>query len=432
MKQTYLPTLVVVGAGPRALALHVRARCCAELGLPSLKVVLLESHSVGAHWSGHSGFTDGLRALVTLPEHDLGFPYRSNNLPLDRAISRYSWHSFLVANRLLANWVDSGRAAPSHGLFAKYLNWAAGDSAARVCHAVVEEGGISKVGNAWRVSYRDPATRQRKRIHAQGLVITGPGTPRKLIGMQPDHPTITDGNSFWLPPCISQFRRFEEGLVAVIGSGDTAASVICALLDILPRHSEVGIHHYTKGAVTKTEGIAARQRISDPAGWSDLPPEERNRILGHTQRGVTSRDLQDRIERDPNVSRLSGMVRDAVVEGNRVRLIIRDRDGQTHTSPPYRRTIVATGFRRWTFERLFADISQFPWVEQRGDDWENEKERQLADRMDTDLSFKPAGVPKLYVPALAGAQCGPGFENLGCLGLMSQRILDSVLEYSRR
>jgi mycobactin lysine-N-oxygenase len=35
--------------------------------------------------------------------------------------------------------------------------------------------------------------------------------------------------------------------------------------------------------------------------------------------------------------------------------------------------------------------------------------------------------PRLHIPGLAGVSQGPGFANLGCLGLLSDRVLAAFL-----
>ena len=47
---------------------------------------------------------------------------------------------------------------------------------------------------------------------------------------------------------------------------------------------------------------------------------------------------------------------------------------------------------------------------------------ELEDKIDLDLSI--AGLsPPLHLPLLAGLAQGPGFPNLSCLGLLSDRVL---------
>ncbi len=70
-------TLLIIGAGPKALAIHVRAKVLRDLGYDSPHVAIIERTEVGANWAGKVGFMDGSPPLVTSPERDVGFPYKS-------------------------------------------------------------------------------------------------------------------------------------------------------------------------------------------------------------------------------------------------------------------------------------------------------------------------------------------------------------------
>src|SRR5438046_2740436 len=106
--------LLVVGAGPKALALLTKARCLRESGwgeVPQI-VVLERKRTAGANWSGAGGYTDGTPHLDTPPEKDLGFPY-GTEYDNDRSLVstgmlRYSWTNFLVGTGQIADWVDRG------------------------------------------------------------------------------------------------------------------------------------------------------------------------------------------------------------------------------------------------------------------------------------------------------------------------------------
>lgn len=77
--------------------------------------------------------------------------------------------------------------------------------------------------------------------------------------------------------------------------------------------------------------------------------------------------------------------------------------------------IVAPGFDGHWFERLLGDEARRRLADARaGDDLER--------RVGLDLSV--AGLePPLHLPVLAGLAQGPGFPNLSCLGLLSDRVL---------
>ena len=50
----------------------------------------------------------------------------------------------------------------------------------------------------------------------------------------------------------------------------------------------------------------------------------------------------------------------------------------------------------------------------------------LQERMGHDLAVSEV-FPKLFLPGLAGLTQGPGFPNLSCLGLLSDRVLGADL-----
>src|SRR5690606_324937 len=70
-------TLLVIGAGPKALAVAAKARVLSDLGLPAPRIVVIDQHAVAANWLPLGGWTDGRHRLGTSPEKDIGFPYRS-------------------------------------------------------------------------------------------------------------------------------------------------------------------------------------------------------------------------------------------------------------------------------------------------------------------------------------------------------------------
>ena len=65
--------LVVVGAGPKGVAIALRAAMLTECNRRSLKVVLVDQHGVGANWTAVGGWTDGKHRLGTPPKKDVGY-----------------------------------------------------------------------------------------------------------------------------------------------------------------------------------------------------------------------------------------------------------------------------------------------------------------------------------------------------------------------
>jgi mycobactin lysine-N-oxygenase len=56
-----MPTLAVVGAGPKGIAIAAKARALAAAGLGAPRVMLVDQSVVAGNWSGRQGYTGGLR-----------------------------------------------------------------------------------------------------------------------------------------------------------------------------------------------------------------------------------------------------------------------------------------------------------------------------------------------------------------------------------
>src|SRR5947207_4297638 len=70
-------TLLVLGAGPKAVSIAAKRHMLAKLGYPVPHLHIIDRQGVASHWSGQAGFTDGNQFLGTRPEKDIGFPYLS-------------------------------------------------------------------------------------------------------------------------------------------------------------------------------------------------------------------------------------------------------------------------------------------------------------------------------------------------------------------
>ena len=59
MRNAERKTLTVIGAGPKGIAVAVKAKVLEEFGFPVDRVILIEKNGVAAHWSGEFGYTNG-------------------------------------------------------------------------------------------------------------------------------------------------------------------------------------------------------------------------------------------------------------------------------------------------------------------------------------------------------------------------------------
>lgn len=230
--------------------------------------------------------------------------------------------------------------------------------------------------------------------------------------------------------------REKEG--ATVGSGDTAASVVVALLNNVRFPEQVSIDIFCRKGMlyTRNESLGDFKLWGNPTGWDGIPWDGRMDFIWRTERGVCSSIFKVRIDAAQNVRILPGMVREARMRGTNVRLTIQDEAGNRRLDDNYKRVVVAIGFRRWAFQTLFRDQSIFPIFDKKkyGDKWEKRKEEEMSKRIREDLSYEcdKFDEPRLFLPTLAAFNCGPGFSNLGCLGSVSERIIDSCIAPIRK
>ena len=70
-------TLLVVGAGPKAVAIAAKRHMLAKLGYPTPLLRIIDRQGMATHWTCRAGFTDSHQLLGTRPEKEIGFPYLS-------------------------------------------------------------------------------------------------------------------------------------------------------------------------------------------------------------------------------------------------------------------------------------------------------------------------------------------------------------------
>ena len=412
-------TLAVIGAGPKAIAVAAKAAELRDMGVDVPDVVVVERSGVGANWQPVGGWTDGQHRLGTSPEKDVGFPYRSTLVPrrnaeLDERMTRHSWQAYLIASAQFAEWVDRGRPAPTHSGWSRYLRWVADNVGMTVL--ADEVVGIDVRDDRWALR----ATRQT--VQADGLMITGPGQAHRCI--LPHDPRVLSIAQFWSRAAGRELIAADR--VAVIGGGETAAS----MLNELFRHrvSTITVISPQVTLFTRGEGFFENTLFSDPTDWTSLTLAERRDAFARTDRGVFSARVQDALLADDRIRHLRGRVAHAVARDERIRLTLSaNRSGEAlETVHGFDLVIDGSGADAMWFTPLFSqearDLLELGLgVPLAGD--------VLEESIGVDLAV--SGVtPKLFLPGLAGLMQGPGFPNLSCLGLLSDRVLGA--RYPRR
>jgi mycobactin lysine-N-oxygenase len=409
-------TLAVVGAGAKAVAVAAKAAELRDMGVDVPDVIAVERTAVAANWQARGGWTDGQHRLGTGPEKDVGFPYRSSLVPqrnaeLDERMVRHSWQSYLIATAQFAEWVDRGRPAPTHRRWSQYLRWVADNVAMTVIPG--EVGRIAIEEDKWALHTQNAV------VKADAVMITGPGQAERSI--LPGDPRVLSIAQFWKLAAGHEVIAAER--VAVIGGGETAAS----MLNELFRHrvSTITVISPQVTLFTRGEGFFENTLFSDPTGWSSLTLAERRDALARTDRGVFSARVQDALLADDRIRHLRGRVAHAVALDDRIRLTLSTNRGSENLETVHGFDLVIDGSGAdalWFVPLLGQDARDLIELGLGGPLTGD----ALQESIGYDLSL--TGVtPKLFLPSLSGLTQGPGFPNLSCLGLLSDRILGSDL-----
>jgi mycobactin lysine-N-oxygenase len=416
-------TVIVIGAGPKALALATKRAVLKKLGCPVPKLVVVDRRGVAAAWSGESGLTDGSPLLGTPPEKDVGFPYRSTgwgdlNAKVDEEMMAYSWHRYLMSTGRYADWVDRGRPEPTHRIWAGYLRWVGQRVELELVVDEIRE--ICIRDDRWLVSCGRHEDGSRHEITGEGLVITGTGAPVRIPGQPRQHRRVMDGNTFWTR--VKQFSHLHRPVsTAVVGTGETAAAIVVALIEALHSRSSIEIISSSGVPYSRGESFEESRLFSSPGSeWEHLTEHHRREFMQRTDRGVFSLRAQQIIDRADNVRSLAGQV--TKIGASDEHVVVKVRYGDEVELAAYDYVIVAIGFDPLSFGGLFDEHARQGMQAAVGR-WDKQSvERAIG----PDLGIHGFR-PRLHLPMLAGVAQGPGFPNLSCLGLGSDRILASYV-----
>ena len=403
-----MPTLAVMGAGPKGIAIAAKARALAAAGLDVPRVVLVDRGPVAGNWTGRQGYTDGRLPLGTPAEKDIGYPYPDSwgaaSAAVTAAMTGYSWQQHLIRHGMYADWVDRGRLRPTHREWSGYLREVADRADAEVVRGEVT--GLDTDGERWQLTIAPGET-----LWADGVVCTGAGPPIRVTGQPGQHPRVLDGRSYWqhtqaADPPVAQS-------VCVIGSGETAASVVISLLKSSAKRSTIDVVTSRGILYSRGESYHENRFYSDPGDWPRLAETHRREFLERTDRGVFSQQAEAVLNAAHGFRTLAG--RAVRIEAGQRQVVVTIEYGSELERIAYDLVVVAIGFQARWFEQLLGEEARQRFGSAlAGED--------LDRRIEVDLSV--AGLrPPLHLPWLAGLAQGPGFPNLSCLGLLSDRIL---------
>jgi mycobactin lysine-N-oxygenase len=316
----------------------------------------------------------------------------------------YSWQRHLITHGVYADWVDRGRLRPTHRQWSSYLREVAERAEAEI--VVGEVVGLEVDGERWRL-----ALEPGEAIWADGVVFTGAGPPIRVAGQPQQHPRVLDGRSYWLPRRAPGQQVAQS--VCVIGSGETAASVVISLLTKSHKRSTIDLLTSRGVLYSRGESYDENRFYSDPGDWPRLAESHRREFLERTDRGVFSLQAEAILNQSRGFRTLAG--RAVAIEAGERQVVVTIEYGNERERVAYDFVVVAIGFEARWFEGLLGGEAR-----RRLDS--GLAGAELERRIELDLSV--AGLsPPLHLPLVAGLAQGPGFPNLSCLGLLSDRIL---------
>jgi mycobactin lysine-N-oxygenase len=423
--------LLIVGAGAKAAAIAAKVHAINTLGLGELSVTIVEKTEPAASWLGRNGMTSGEEPLAIPPIKDVGFPYQSHRQfgeagdAIDAAILPFSWQRLAIERGEYAPWVNSGSPSVRHRDYGEYLGWVLSRAtegislhSGRVTGVSLGEEGGWEVEVAERGRPSDP-----RRHRGRALVLTGPGVHREF-----PHDPVAEPRLFHCDSRRDEFARVpaeRECEVAIVGGGESALSALVFLRAFRPL---ARLTVYTPMLpLSRGESFLENRVFADPddVEWSSQDLQMRRDFVKHCDRGVFDAGGLAKIADDERCSFVTGRVVHVSAEAGEERVSLEFETPGGVVGKPYEFVVNCTGFDLLAQLRgLFPETVRAEVERQAGPLWD----RPPGTEVRIGRALELAGMrPLLHIPGLAGLSQGPGFANLGSLGLLANRILQPLL-----
>jgi len=425
--------LLIVGAGAKAAAIAAKVHVVNQLGLGPLAVTIVEKTEPAASWLGRNGMTSGEEPLAIPPIKDIGFPYQSFKQfgaswgdAIDAALLPFSWQRHAIQRGEYAGWVNSDQPSVRHRDYGAYLRWVLehATDGVRIYSGRVEAVTIEDDPERWSITVAERGEETDPEHHVGGaLLLTGPGVHRAL-----PHDPRAAPRIFHCDSNRSEFARIpaeEEVEIAILGGGESALSALILLRAFRPR---ARITVFTPMLpLSRGESFLENRVFADPddVTWDRLDQQMRRDFVKHTDRGVF--DVG-------NIATLAGD-RQASFELGRALHASAARDGAAVTleyeapegvvAAEFDYLVNCTGFDLLAQLRgLFSDEVRAVVEREAGQVWDTPPGTEVP--IGRALELRGLS-PRLHIPGLGGLSQGPGFANLGCLGLTANRMLAPLL-----
>ncbi len=428
--------ILIVGAGAKAAAIGAKVHVVNSLGLAEISMTVIEKTEPAASWLGRNGMTSGEEPLAIPPIKDIGFPYQSSRQfgalgdEIDAALLPFSWQRFAMERHEYAAWVNSGSPSVMHRDYGEYLGWVLERATEGVS---IYDGRVTEVSLAddrdlWQVEVAERGRPEDPERHfGRNLVLTGPGVHRHF----PHDPDV-ESRVFHCDSRREELERVpvdEEVEIAIVGGGESALSALVFLRDLRPKARLIVFTPTLP--LSRGESFLENRVFADPdnVGWEHLDEETRRDFVKHCDRGVFDQTVLARIADDDHLSFIAGRaVHVSLSDDGEGAQLEFDSPSEGMRSERYDFVVNCTGFDLLRQLRgLFPDAVRDQVEEQCGPLWDRPPKTEVP--IGRALELKDVH-PRLHIPGLGGLSQGPGFANLGSLGLLANRVLHPLLDES--
>jgi mycobactin lysine-N-oxygenase len=422
--------MVIVGAGAKAAAIASKVHVINSLGWGPIEMTIIEATEPASSWSGRNGLTSGSEPLAVTPVKDIGFPYQSHQVfgrdgdAIDRGMAAFSWQQFLISERRYSRWVDAGSPAVQHREYGQYLTWVLSQATEGV---TLVRGRVSEISldgreDRWLVDVAESSAAPR--YSCEALTLTGPGVHRGIA-----HEPGAAARIFHCDCRRAELARIpveQRSEVAIVGGGESALSCLALLRSCRP--NAIFTIYTPNLPMSRAESFLENRVFSNPdsVAWSSLSLQCRRDFIKHSDRGVFDPQTLSEIAYDERCRFVTGRVLEVTAgdHGKRVRVAYRSAIDTSTAEHDY--VVNCTGFDLLEQLRLLLSESTRTEVERQvGTLWvEPAPDEDLP--IGRNLEFKGL-TPRLHVPGIAALSQGPGFANLGGLGVLANRVLQPFL-----
>jgi mycobactin lysine-N-oxygenase len=425
--------LIVVGAGAKATALASKVHVLNRLGLGPIALTIVEASEPAASWSGRNGMTSGEEPLAIPPIKDVGFPYESHlefgdaGDEIDRAMMAFTWQQYMISQRRYVRWVNAGSPPIQHRTYGKYLAWvlARATEGVELVHGRVTRVSLDARAGSWTIDVE--GSNSSPRYRGRALALTGPGVHRPF-----PHDPEASSKIFHCDSRRTELARIpieQSADIAIVGGGESALSCVAFLRAFRP---DAQLTIYTPSLpLSRGESFLENRVFSNPdeVDWSSLDEQTRRDFVRHCDRGVFDPQTLQSIAYDENCRFVTGRVThvSAVGHDRGVSVDYASPHGVLDVRHDY--VVNCTGFDLLEQLRTLFPSAVRTEIEDRvGALWDRPPGREIPIGRHLELQGMH---PRLHIPGLGALSQGPGFANLGCLGLLANRVLQPLVREER-